>query len=121
MMDDGADTSRERLAAEPGVADALSGVTLPSVLWPKRMFGLADVRALQLIEALENADCCVEYRFAAARGGWEEQAAKLRNELRVWTNWPATDGFPPSNIMRLVGRGGRPTATAATLGAPLPQ
>ena len=58
---------REALRARPQLCAALAAATLPPVHWGTLLFGLAEVRTHQLLEALPNALCCPQYTSLQVR------------------------------------------------------
>jgi hypothetical protein len=55
------------LRAAPALLGALQRVELPSIHWGALLFGFADVRTLQLLEALPRAADAAHYTFAEVR------------------------------------------------------
>jgi hypothetical protein len=64
-MAGGTDEEREAaLKADAGLCALLQSVSLPLAHWGTLLFGLADVRTLQLLEALPRAQEAAKYSFA---------------------------------------------------------
>lgn len=88
---------RQRLRASPDLAEMLRDVDFPPVKWGMLLLGMADVRTLKLLEALEGVPQCQGYYFSELRGGWNREAHNLAQELKTWEQMARKGGniLPP--------------------------